>query len=365
MKTKKFLLITLSVLFISIVYSRTKDEPEVTKEYHKNFAVNEQTTMEIHNKYGKITVKNWAKNEVQIDVTVKVTGNKVKEAQKYFDQIHIIFKDSTNWIYAKTDIDKIKDVNFKFFYIETSGKGGFEINYEIHAPVYLKLNLHNKYGDIFLNEVHGYSQIFLKYGNLSAKNLFFPSEKPVSTINISYGNADVINGKRLTFNVKYSNVSVQNCLALIAISKYSNFKLQKVLAANCDSKYDTYKINRIGILKFTGKYETLKIDTLTKKLDLELSYGSLSVQHLLPSVIGVKTETEYAGVKINVSKEMNFSFDASISYGDYSFPENCEVSVKVNDYTSSKVSGWCGDKNAGSYFQFESQYGDVKIRNFD
>ena len=362
MRTKKILLIVLAVSFSVLSFSRTKEVQEATKEYNKTAQVNEQTTLEIHNKYGKIDVKNWEKNEVQIHVTVKVTGSKIKDAQSYFDRTHIVFKDSVNLVYAKTVIDKEKSF-FKWF--EQTEKGSFEVNYEVYAPVYLKLNLHNKYGNIFLNEVHGYTQIFLKYGNLNANNLFFPAEKPLSTINIKYGNATISNGKKLVLNTKYSNVEIQKATALIAISKYCNYKIKTVLFAVCNSKYDTYKIENIKSLKFTGGYETLKIDTLSLKLNLDLDYGSVSVAHLLPTTKSVTIESDYTDIKLKVSREMNFTLDGDFDYADFSSPYGFSTFESKIDNQQSKIKGFCGQKNAGSHFSFNCDYGDVKIKNFD
>ncbi|RKX17711.1 MAG: hypothetical protein DRP35_10465 [Candidatus Zixiibacteriota bacterium] len=362
MKTKKILLIVLAVSFSVLSFSRTEEKKEVTKEYDKTAQVNKQTTLEIHNKYGKIDVKNWEKNEVQIHVTVKVTGNKIKDAQSYFDRTHIVFKDSVGLVYAKTTIDKEKSF---FNWFEQIEKGSFEVNYEIFAPVYIKLNLHNKYGDIFLNEVHGYTQIFLKYGSLNANNLFFPAEKPLSTINIKYGNATIDNGRKLVLNTKYSNIEIQKVTALIAISKYCNYKIRTVSFAVCDSKYDNYKIANIKSLKFTGAYETLKIDTLSFGLNLDMDYGSATVLHLLSTTKSVAVESDYTNIKLNVSRKMSFTLDGNFDYTDFSSPYGFSTFWTKIDDQQTKTKGFCGQKDAESHFSFDCDYGDVKIKNFD
>ncbi len=362
MNTKKFLFIVLTVLFSTLGFAGNSKIQEVTKDTIRLFPVNEQTTLEIHNRYGKIDIKNWEKNEVRIHVTIKVSGDKVEDAQSYFDRTHIIFRDSVNLVRVQTIIDKEKSF---FHFFEQMEKGSFEVNYEIYAPVYMKLNLHNKYGDIFLNEVHGYTQIFLKYGNLSAKNLFFPAGKPLSIINIKYGNAEIANGKKLVLNTKYSNVKIEHATALIAISKYSGYKIQSVLAAVCNSKYDTYKIGNIKSLKFSGKYETIKIDTLSRNLKLDLEYGSISIAYLLPTTKEVTIQASYTDIKLKVARKMDFTLDGDFNYTGFSPPYDFSIFSSKVDNQHSIIKGFCGNRNSSQHFSFICQYGDIKIKNFD
>ncbi len=360
MRTIRVLLCALPFVFSAIILN-AKTEEVKTKVYEKNYTVNENTTLELHNIYGKIDVQNWEKNEVYIKVTIKVTGDKIKDAQELFDRTKINFTDSTDLVRVVTEFEKSSFFDF----LENISDNDFEIDYDVSAPVYLKLNLHQKYGDIHVNEVHGYSEFYVKYGDLFAKNLFCPTEKPLSSVNIKYGNAEIQNTQKLIFNTKYSNIKLQNAIGIVAISKYSNYKIESITAAVCDSKYDTYDIQNIQNIKYTGKYVTLKIDTLQKALEASMGFGSIDVKHLLKSVNNVTVAGSYTDIKLKVSKDMKYQLTAAMDYSDFSEPNGFTTTTHNVDNNHESVIGYCGDSGSTNQFTFTCKYGDLKIKTFE
>lgn len=359
MKTFKILLCLIPLVF-SVVFVHAKTDEVKTKVYEKTYPVNEKTTMELHNIYGKIDVQNWEKDEVYIKVTIKVTGEKLKDADELFKRTKINFTDSTDLVRVVTKFEKSSFFDF----LETLSNDDFEIDYDVSAPVYLKLNLHQKYGDIHVNEVHGYSDFFVKYGNLYAKNLFCPIEKPLSSVNVKYGNAEIQNTKKLVINSKYSNITLKNAIGIVAISKYSNYKITDITAVVSESKYDTYEIQNIKSLQYTGKYVTVKIDTLSKSMTADIGFGSLNVKHLLKTVNKVTVASDYTDVKLKIEKDMDFHLTADLKNADFSEPAGFNTIVKNVDDNKLNVSGYCGNANSTNQFTFTGSYGDLKIKLF-
>ena len=60
--------------FISIVVLNVlaKSDENFTKKFHEEFSADKNTKLLVENKYGYVSLKNWEKNSVMIDVTITV-----------------------------------------------------------------------------------------------------------------------------------------------------------------------------------------------------------------------------------------------------------------------------------------------------
>lgn len=360
MKTIKMLLCIMPFVFSTIILNAETDKIK-TKVYEKNYSVNENTLLELQNIYGNIDIQNWEKNEVHIKITIKVSGDNIQDAEKWFEKTKINFTDSTDKISVVTSFEKSSFLDF----LETVSDNEFEINYDVSAPVYLKLNVSQKYGNIHVNEVHGYSQFFVKYGDLYAKNLYCPTDKPLSSVDVKYGNVEIQNTKKLIFNSKYSNIKLQNAIGIVTISKYSNYKIATITAAVCNAKYDTYDIQNIKNIQYTGKYITLKIDTLRQALETDLKYGSLDVKYLLNTVKKISVIVSYTDINLNLSKNMDYQLSVIADYMDFSEPVGFITTTHIENDNSLNITGYCGKANSSNQFSFICKYGDLRIKLFD
>src|SRR5512146_2309879 len=64
---------------------------EVHKEFHQEYNAGANTTLEINNKYGDVTIDSWDQNKVVIDVKVTVEMPNQEKAQKLLDMINVEF----------------------------------------------------------------------------------------------------------------------------------------------------------------------------------------------------------------------------------------------------------------------------------
>ena len=78
---------------------------------------------------------------------------------------------------------------------------------------------------------------------------------------------------------------------------------------NCD--YGSVEIDKIKVLEGNGDYLTTKINRVFTSLDLNLDYGSFSVEKIIKGTRKVEINTDYAGVKLGYDSEMSFQFDLS------------------------------------------------------
>ena len=88
MKTKlKQLLLTAIALVTLAATAQAKDD--YTKVLEQEFKLKKDTRVEIFNKYGDVTIKDWEQSSIKIIVTITVEARSEDKAKSVFDKIEI------------------------------------------------------------------------------------------------------------------------------------------------------------------------------------------------------------------------------------------------------------------------------------
>ncbi len=350
---KKIIIILTLALLTTQLYAKT-EKVEFVKNYNHLFNVNQETKFVLSNKYGDINIKNWTKHEVKIDVKITVNAKTQEKADKVFKTIKINFSEAKDLISAITEIEE----NSKFFVVETGDS--YKIDYDIYLPVYLQIDLKNKYGNTFVSELHSRSNFEIKYGDLKADNLVFPDTKPYSKINIKYGDVDIKKISWCTIISKYSDIKIDNSTALLMLSKYSEYTIGENVAIVTDSKYDEFKINSTGNFVLTGSYTDVDIKELSSQFVIDAKYGSIKVGKISEKLQKVRIVADYTDVNLKVSKESEFIINGTANYGELNFGNISTINI-TEDVTKSTVKGYCNNEASKNKFTFSIKYGDINL----
>ena len=356
----KFTGLFLALLLGSITLQAASDE--YSKNKHKEYEVDQQTILSVINKYGDVNITNWEQDRVSIDVTVTVDHSKEEKARELLDEILINFSREGNTIQAETDFDKGFNRSGGIFDFDSDTKE-FSIDYTIKMPKYLNLELENKYGDVFINEVTGRADIAVKYGNLKAKKILRDNSKPLSHVYLAYSNGDIEEVDWLKLTLKYTpdQCEIGKSTALIALTKYSKLEVEESSSIVCESKYDNYRIGTLSNLVCEAKYTDFKIGTVKKKIDLESKYGDFDVNSVPKSFEQVKVDNSYGHIDISIDSDASYRIQGEAEYADIDLPDESSVS-RIERNTELKVSGTVGpESNPKSEVQIQTRYGNVDL----
>lgn len=333
---------------------------EVSKEYNKEFTTDNKSTLEIDNKYGDIIVEADETDKVIIYVKVTVRYPSQERAEKLLGYIDVIFTEEGENIKARTVIDD----RFNF-----SGWGGdsrkFSIDYHVKMPASLALTLSNRYGDTDLDDLSGYVNLNIKYGNLTAGKLTRGNEKPMNTINLAYGKATIDEAGWMDAVIRYSgNFTVNKCQALLLDSKYSSLNFGEVSSIVAESRYDgKFRIDKINNLVIDQGYSNINVGTLTKKLSIEAGYGSFNADEVPEGFESIEVDSHYASVRFAIAEDANYKIDARLSYGSLKFNEaNFKTRRRIVENNSTEVNGIVGDEESPkASVKIDASYGSVKL----
>ena len=349
MKKGKLFLFISAILLISTNWAYAED---FTKTYHKQYKAGKNTTMELVNKYGDMKIINWDKNEIDITVTITVKTSGKSKAEETFNKIDITFSEKGDVVSAITSLN------------ESIRNTSFTIDYFVKIPSYINVDLSNKYGDLFLNEVNGHADISVKYGSFTINKLGRGNEKPLNYIYIAYSDAycDIDEANWLKMEVAYSKISIESVKALMIASKYSAVKIKKVKSIVTESKYDhPFKIGAVRNFVCTGGYSSFEISKLYNKLEVVVKYGNLDLYKVDPGFELIKIDQKYGKSNINLPSNISYTLDATAAYGSVKFPKGYKLS-RIIDGTESRVWGTVGtNKDTQAKVIVNSRYGNVNI----
>ena len=341
-----------------LVFLINAQDTEFIKNYSKDYDVNEDTRLEIINRYGDVDIRDWNKKSVSIDVEVKANTSNKNKAENILDNIDIVFSEIGNSIKVETAFGKGFNKGFSLW---DGDNKKFEINYVVNMPKSIPLNLQNKYGSVFISELTSTSNIEIKYGNLKANKIIHGEEKPLTQIILAYSDGAIEECKWSKFNVKYSKIKINKSKALVVVSKYSKLFIDEGTSVVSESKYDNYEIGEIQNFVTTTAYSNFKFNEISKKIQVESKYSDFKIDYMPAGFDKIRIENKYGKYKIGIDSKASYKIDGYAKYSKIHYPENSDVSLiqKNNEMT---VKGLVGDDpNTESTVNINTSYGNVRL----
>lgn len=348
----KQLIFSLSILLFGSLFTYG-EKIEVEKTYNETYTVDSQSKFSIDNKYGDITIANWDKNEINIDLKIKVTAKNKAIADQYLNLITAEIKQIDDLVSVKT----IFDDNF-----ETKNNVEIDIKYIVKAPASLSYNISNKYGNIAISKITGPTAIHLKYGNLLAKNLEFSKSSPLNTFDFSYSNATLNYCNYAKINIKYGKLKILKGIAIETEAKYSDVTIGVLETLYFVGKYGGLDIDSVEISKIEAKYLNVDIQYLSMKLESDIKYGNLKVNNVTPNFTSIDIISSYGNANLLIHPDAIYEIDAKVEYGTITIPKKSNVN-KIIGNTEEKVNGVVGPKGGKvkSKVNINMDYGNISL----
>ncbi|MEA3444689.1 MAG: hypothetical protein U9R19_08180 [Bacteroidota bacterium] len=344
-KMKCKLLLILSLIFTLTGFGQNGIEKKITKE----FPVDVGSEFVIMHKFGDISIENWNENKILIDVSIVADAKNQDKAEKLFNEVEIDFS------------TKGKSIRVKTSYKSQLVHKDVTVNYKIKMPHYIELDLTNKFGSVFINEISGKSRIAVSYGSLKAEKLLYNDTKPLSRIILSYGSAEITKCSWLQIDTKYSSLEINKAKALVIDSRFSNIEIDECHSIIATSKYDNYENGSANNLVLTAKFTNFEIGNISNKLDLNFEYGGFEAGNVAAGFKLIKIKNKYGEVDLRIDLSASYVLDAHSKYCIIDF--SSANSVEHQEYGSeNSYKGIVGsDKETKSKVIIESKYGSIDL----
>lgn len=274
----------------------------------REFPANRETTLDIENKYGKIQVISWDQDRVVIDVEIQVTESSQSKLKKLKEDISIDFTGTTSYIIVKSKFksesgrlaSELKNVGHTL----SGSNKHVEISYLVKVPPYMNVVLNNKFGDIYLDDHNGDVEIVLSNGALKANRL-----EGNANISLNFGTAMIETLGSATVNMSYSDLTLSEASQLDITSKSSKLNADSINVLKINSRRDKLFFKKVEYLYGESNFTEIWIYDFVREADLDLKYGKLTIEHILPDFSKVSLKSEFTDISLLFDKQCEYAYD--------------------------------------------------------
>jgi hypothetical protein len=360
---KHFILwtILLSVLFQQVAFAHKLKE-EVSKTISEKYSADASTRLKLQNRYGKVHVNTWNKNEITVEIVMKAWASSKEKAQKQLDRLGVVYGKSGSTVSFETTInDKESNSWFDWDSWWNNDEKGFEINYTVYMPMENALDLSSKYGVVYLADFKGDLNLNIKYGSLQANRI----EGKNATIEMGYSNSNISYFANGSIVSKYGNLKAGEIGTAKIDTKYGNCEINKAKQVEVDAKYGNTDIKEVETLTGSIGYGDFDIGELHKKLVVTVRYGNgVNVRKVGKNFEQIDIDSQYAACKLGFEKSAAFSFKVDTKYGALnSRLSNMNFTKEIERNTEEYYEGTCNG-GKGATVSITSKYGSVKFTEY-
>lgn len=333
----------LSVLFIGLqVYASNLEE--YSKKYHQQYQVNSDVILDVSNKYGFVKIVTGEVNEVVIDVVVTVEGKNQEKAQRLLDKIEVTISGDATKVTGVTTLEK--NSQFK----------ELSIDYTITMPATGNIDVVNKFGDFYLNELNGNSKVYVGYGSLDIGSLNSQS----NDITVKFGSGKIKYAHYLDCVTRYSAIRISRAKLLNLDAQYGDVKVGEVGRMDLHCQYGDVTLGTIVELTADVQFGDLEIEGIISELNLESQYGDSEVDFISKDFESVYVHSSFGDVELGFQSGSNFTLEGKASFGDINIPSGTVKEVDGSG-SSDTYYGKMFEGTSPSSVKVKISYGDLDI----
>lgn len=343
-----------SFLIVAITFSTmVKGQYEKKKYLEKSFDVASTTGLNIQNRFGKIEINSWTKNQFSVKVEIIAKGRSEERAQRILDEIAIDIKKTTSEILFELDLEDNKKSN---------NGNGFEVNYTVYMPEQNLLSIKNSFGDVTMGNRRGDLNLSVAYGHMKVGDV-----AGNANIKLSFGSGDIGNIKKGIASIKYSDISIENANDLALKQGFSNIEIETIMDLSLDSKYGKVEIEKAQDIQADIHFSKFEIDELTGSLKMDCSYlGNFEIGRLANTFTLVDIDGKFGSYEINTAPELSADIDAKFSFADLKYNSDIDIDFhyRVKESNKSHYKGKIGAGNPNKIIRIDSSYGNLRLRKY-
>lgn len=324
MKTVSMIFKRLLVLYFGLAaygfagFTQTYTE---SKKIIRSFPVYADTRLDVTNKYGKIHVVQWKKDSVRIEVDLFVRSTSLGKLDRIMDNIDFDFTGTNYYIIASTRFaskyntffSDLRDLSNSII----PSNNEVEINYTVMVPSSINVNLSNKFGDIYIDDLKGTVTVSLSNGDIKVNRL-----EGQSNINLNFGNGIINYLNNANINLVYSDFEIKSAGQLSIESKSSKIRIYEVDILKTQSSRDKYTISELNNLFGDSYFSDIWIYKMNEEVNYTPRYGDFKIDSVRRDFSYININSDYADLYI--------IFNAASSYF-LNIEHHTDVAIRIPD----------------------------------
>jgi hypothetical protein len=315
----------------------------------KSYTGGAEYILDISNKYGDIEITTWEKPNVEAVITIGADGNNDSKNQKRIESVEIRERKYGNRILLETLY--LSDGIFRFI------KNDTRVNYRISMPREMALQIDNRFGNVFIDDIMGDVEVLLNHGNLTTEDLKGRNNR----LDVSFGTLDAVNIVGGSVKIGFGKLVIGNAGTISINSNSASVDIFQANKIQLNGNLGSVTIGEIG--EITGEYGAgnIQIEKLkhTARLTMK-SAANLEVDEVAQGFAEIDLQGSFSGFRIGFQPNADFELDAQLDHGSLSFngaevpPDNPENDTQTYRQSVGSMA------NAGK-LTIRNKYGNVRI----
>lgn len=303
----------LFLLLLPIWACAHEGDIEFKRTIVKEFTVNNNARLEVHNKYGKIVVHTWAKNQVKATVIITGYGKNNSEAQEIANAVDVQTNADAANVSLQTSYSPDKGSKWFSWSGKKNSKDYVNIDYELYVPQSLDLlTLENHFGDVITDQLPFPAKLQLNY-------CFYAIKEATKTLEMSMNYCDkgrIDKATDLIIKANYSDVRCDAADKIDAKSNYSDFTIGRLSTLTVKANYCDYKIAQAGSINIVANYSDFDITNLLERADAKLTYSDMKAKEVAAGFKGGNISLTYSDLHLALSPKAALRIAVNLTYGD-------------------------------------------------
>lgn len=352
MKLNQSLKYSLTILLLTITsLGFAKDQEEKKKYVEKSFKVGTSTVLRIENKFGKVEVNSWDKDEFSIKVEMIGKGRNEERAQRILDDLDVNFSESSAEIACKTQIPNNN---------KSKNQEGFEVNFTVYMPKSNPLNIENSFGDVTMGDHAADLDLDVSYGSMKVGDV-----EGTSQIKLSFGSGSIGDTEETDITVKYSKLDIDSGTKMDLEQGFSDVEIGEVEDLEIESKYGGVEIEKAHTVDADAHFSGFEIEELTGSLELDCSYlGDFTIGRLAKSFTMVDIDGKFGSYEIRLEPGLSANIEAEFSFADLRVSPDVDATFnyQVKESNKSTYRGKIGGGDPNKTIKVDSGYGNLRLK---
>ncbi|GAA0551877.1 hypothetical protein [Chitinophaga japonensis] len=304
---------TLLLLLLPVWACAHNGDIEFKRTVVKEFNVNNNASLDVFNKYGKIVVHTWNRNQVKATIVITGFGKNTAEAREIANGVEIQTNAGSGNVTMQTSYNAGKGGKWFSWGDKRDSKEYVNIDYELYVPRSLgMLTLENNFGDVITDQLPFAVKMNLNYCFYAVKEV---AKKLEMSLNYcEKGRIDKAGD--LVIRSNYSDVHCDAAGSVDVRSNYSDYTLGNLRSLTARSNYSDYKVRQLGSIDATSNYSDIVISSLRDRADLKLVYSDFKAEEASDVFKGGEISLTYSDLELGLSPKCALQIAVDLNYGD-------------------------------------------------
>lgn len=361
MKTYMHLAIFYLLMVPLCIKGKDRITAPVTRTITKTFDVSSGAQLTLSNKYGKVNLHTWSRNQIKAVITITANSSGGDNSQSLINLVNIQSDQSGNNVTLTTIYKPGSGSSFwsRFFGSGNHRGNTVRIDYDIYVPQSLAmLHIDNNYGDVAGNDIPGNFSLNINYGN-------FYLNKVAGSLQLdaNYSGGSVNGVVKGNINANYTNFNAGQISNLQIHSNYSDCKISDAGELQFNGNYGNFSADQIDGITSRSNYTDYKIGTLQQHANMSTTYGDIKIQALGDQLKSMMIHSTYGNVKIGIPANLPLRLNIDLTSGNiHTGKIPLQVEERISDHRRNILKAVIERKESDlPVVQIQGTYSDVTL----